>query len=108
MTVDGRGGTMGDDEPSEASRFEWLDDDGRSRLDTDMRMLNGVNPLLRAAVAQMMERWSQAMLRVWLRPDAREVMSRYTSGEAVFAFVEDKVWVLPAEDVRLPDLGDGG
>ena len=99
---------MGDDEPSEASRFEWLDDDGRSRLDTDMRMLNGVNPLLRAAVAQMMERWSQAMLRVWLRPDAREVMSRYTSGEAVFAFVEDKVWVLPAEDVRLPDLGDGG
>jgi hypothetical protein len=99
---------MGDDEPGEASRFEWLDDDGRSRLDADMRMLNGVNPLLRAAVAQMMARWSQSMLRVWLRPDASEVMSRYTSGEAVFAFVEDKVWVLPAKDVRLPDLGDGG
>ena len=95
---------MGDDEPSESSRFEWLDDDGRSQLDADMRMLYGVNPLLRAAVEQMMDR----MLRVWLRPDASEVMSRCTSGEAVLAFVKNKVWVLAAEDVRLPDLGDGG
>jgi hypothetical protein len=30
------------------------------------------------------------------------------SGEAVLAFVEGEVWVLPAENVRLPDLGDGG
>jgi hypothetical protein len=108
MTVGREDGTMADDEPSESSRFEWLDDDGRSQLAADLRMLNSVNPLLRVAVGQMMERWSQAMVRVWLRPDASEVMSRYMSGEAVLAFVEGKVWVLPAENVRLPDLGDGG
>ena len=84
------------------------DDDGRRQLDDDLRLLDGVNPLLLAAVAQMMERWSQAMLKVWLRPDAIDVMSRYMVGESVLVFVEGKVWVLPREDVRLPDPGEGG
>jgi hypothetical protein len=83
------------------------DDDDRSQLADDLRMLDGVNPLLLAAAAQMMERWSRAMLKVWLRPDAIDVMTRYMVGEVVLVFIEGRVWVLPRENVSMPDPGDG-
>ncbi len=52
------------------------DDVDRDQLAEYFRRLDGVNPLLLAAVAQMMELWSKAMLDVRARPNAIDTMTR--------------------------------